>query len=201
MRLLAFLALLLICAAAVWHFGFRVDEPPPFVAKTRAAIGEAGDVGLEKAADYWLAASRERRAANDARRSGIALALAIRVGRLEALRAGAGPVPAPLKRQFAGQFSEATLNDTRWMVAAPASKLGRVLARWPVEEGAVTLGNVIVFKTEAASQNTSLFAHELAHVDQYRALGIGEFARRYAADPEPIEAEARAKSREVMRSL
>jgi hypothetical protein len=47
----------------------------------------------------------------------------------------------------------------------------------------------------------SLFAHEQAHVDQYRALGVGEFARLYAADPEPLDAEARAKSREVMRSL
>lgn len=68
---------------------------------------------------------------------------------------------------------------------------------WPVKEGAVTLGSVIVFKTQGASKNRSLFAHELQHVDQFRKLGIGGFARRYAEDPGSIEAEARATARLV----
>jgi hypothetical protein len=65
----------------------------------------------------------------------------------------------------------------------------------------VTLDDVIVFKTEDASKNRRLFAHELAHVDQYQELGIGEFARRYAADPDPLEKEASRKARRVMRSV
>jgi len=84
---------------------------------------------------------------------------------------------------------------------APHSPTRQTLARRPIKGGAVALGNVIVFKTESGSKNRSLFAHELAHIEQYGELGIREFARRYAADPEPIEQEAQQKSRRVMRSL
>ena len=84
------------------------------------------------------------------------------------------------------------------MVAEPGTRLGRALARWPVSEGAVTLGNVVVFKTDKASRNRRLFAHEIAHVAQYRELGIDEFARRYAADPKPMEDEAWKKAHQVV---
>lgn len=57
------------------------------------------------------------------------------------------------------------LDEARWAIADPANRLGRVLARWPVQQGAVTLGNVIVFKTRSAAKNRRLFAHELVHVD------------------------------------
>lgn len=187
--------------AAAWYFGFGASEPAPFAEKTRSALAEAGTLNLEKAADYWLTESGKRRADNNPQASGAALAVAIRLGRLEALRAGAKPVPDRLKRRFRDHYDEAALDEARWIVAEPGTRLGRILARWPVKEGAVTLGNVIVFKTESASRDRSLFAHELAHVEQYRELGISGFASRYAANPEPIEAEARRKSRRVMRSL
>lgn len=193
-------ALLLVAGGAAWLFASR-DEPAPFVTEAQAAIEKAGDTSLEKAADYWLAASNRERAKDHEARSGTALALAIRFGRLEAIRSGVEPIPAALKRKFRKHYDQAVLEGARWTVAQPGSRLGRVLARWPVKEGAVTLGNVVVFKTERASRNTGLFAHELAHVEQYRDLGVAEFARRYAADPRPIESEARRKSRRVMRSI
>jgi hypothetical protein len=93
------------------------------------------------------------------------------------------------------------LDEARWTVADPDSRLGRVLARWPIQEGAVTLGDVVVFKTRSAAKNRRLFAHELVHVDQYRKLGINAIARRYAADPAPIEEEARTKAARVVRRL
>ena len=195
------LALLLIAAGGAWYFGFRGEERPPVVAKTRAAIAQAGNVGLEKAADYWLSAADQRQAENNPQGSGTALAIAIRLGRLEAIRAGAKPVPDGMKRRFKGHYSEALLDEARWTVAEPDSRLGRVLARWPVKEGAVTLGDVIVFKTRSAARNRRLFAHELVHVDQYRKLGINTFARRYAENPDPIEEEARTKARRVVRML
>lgn len=117
---------------------------------------------------------------------------------MEALRGGTKPVPDRFKRMFRKHYPDEVLDGARWTMAEPGSRLGRVLARWPVQEGAVTLGNVIVFKTENASRNRRLFAHELVHVDQYRKLTA--FAGRYAADPDPIEEEARTKSREVVRS-
>ena len=60
---------------------------------------------------------------------------------------------------------------------------------------------VIVFKARSASASRRLFAHELVYVDQYRKLGINRFARRYADNPQPIEEEARAKARRVVRRL
>ncbi len=204
MRIGLVLSLLLIAGlglTAVLHFAPRDEEAPPVVARKRAALSQASDVTLERAADYWLAAADKQKDGNNIRGSGAALAIAIRLGRAEASRSGAKPVPEKLQRQFGRHYPDAVLREARWLVAEPGSRLGRVLARWPVQEGAVTLGNVIVFKTAAASKNRSLFAHELAHVEQYRELGIGEFARRYAADPAPIEDEARTKSRQVMRTL
>lgn len=204
MRFGSVLALLLLGSiglAGTLHLLSSGEEPTAFVSKTRAAIGQARNVSLEQAADYWLATANKQNSGKDVRGSGAALAVAVQLGRIEALRSGTKPVPDRLKRLFQKHYSQKVLDEARWLVAEPGSRLGRVLARWPVKEGAVTLGNVIVFKTESGSKNRGLFAHELAHVEQYDELGIGQFARRYAADPEPIEEEARKKSRRVMRSL
>ena len=203
MRVAAGLGIALLVAAgaaAALQFGVGVGEPVPVVARTKAAFGDAADVTLEKTADYWLGAA-EKRQAKDVRGSGAALAIAIKLGRLEASRTGTKPVPDRLKRMFRDHYPDEVLDEARWRVAEPGSRLGRVLSRWPVKEGAVTLGNVIVFKTDKAARNHGLFAHELVHVTQYRKLGVDEFARRYAADPEPIEQEARTKARRVVRSL
>lgn len=192
---------LLLLAAALTgvHFAMGADSPLAPITETVSLVSSSDNVTLEDVADYWLT-SGNRGAEDGAHGQGTALALAIRLGRLEALRGDTQPIPTHLKRRFKRHFSEELLDDARWTVAEPGSRIGRILARWPVEEGAVTLGNVIVFKTARASRDKNLFAHELAHVEQYRALGTGEFARRYAADPRPIEAEARAKARRISRS-
>ena len=203
MRAAAALGILLFAAAGAavaLQFGDGMSKPVPLVAKTKAALGEAADVTLEKTADYWLSTMKERQA-GDVRGSGAALAIAIRLGRLEALRTGAKPVPDQLKRRFRDFYPDEVLDGARWTVAEPGSRLGRVLARWPVQEGAVTLGEVIVFKTRSAAGNRRLFAHELVHVDQYRKLGIRGFARLYAADPDQLEEEARSKARKVVPRL
>ena len=196
LRLASGALLLLAGAGAGLHVYLGDESPLPALVETGRVFGKAEDRGFEEVADYWLE-QEGRGGRRDLKGNGTALALAIRIGRAEALRSGAAPVPDALKRRFRTHFPDDVLEGTRWIVAAPNSRLGRILARWPVEEGAVTLGDVIVFKTRAASRNRRLFAHELAHVVQYRRLGIGPFARLYARDPEPIEAEARAKARSV----
>ena len=192
---------MLIAAAggAAWHFGLREEDATALGLRARTAAATAEAVSLEKAADYWLAQAGSEKAGSDFKGSGTALAVAIRLGQAEAARERLRPVPERLKKRFRRHYAEAVLENARWTVAAPGSRLGRALARWPVKEGAVTLGDTIVFKTERASRNEELFAHELAHVEQYRALGISEFAQRYSADPAPIEEEATAKSKRVMR--
>ncbi|MBU2136882.1 MAG: DUF4157 domain-containing protein, partial [Alphaproteobacteria bacterium] len=72
--------------------------------------------------------------------------------------------------------------------------LGSILARWYYEEGAVTLQDVIVFSDAAVARNVWLWAHELAHMEQYRRLGAQGFAARYAADWRALEAEANRRA-------
>lgn len=194
--LTALLFLGLVGAAGYYALALRAPAAP-LVTKTHLVFDDAKRIGLDRAADWWMKAAARQKAGNDIRGSGVALALAIRLGRAEALREGLQPLPAKLRRRFAPHFRRALLDEVRWTVADPGSRLGKALARWPVSEGAVTLGNVVVFKTAKASRDKRLFAHEIAHVSQYQKLGIDEFARRYAADPTPIEEEARAKARRV----
>jgi len=168
---------------------------------SRAWLDEKVTSGLENVAGGWFSGEKGAESGSYDRGRGVALALAIRAGRRQAVADGAEPLPDRLKRAFRGHFSDDMLGEARWIVAAPDTRLGRILARWPVEEGAVTLGHVIVFKTRSASKNRELFAHELEHVRQYEEIGIDEFARRYVVDPEPLEREARKKARRVARSL
>ena len=156
----------------------------------------AAEAVLDDAARYWFA--EDRKHGRPLVGAGPALAAAIRVARAEALRSGVKPVPREIKRALRRHYSAKVLAKARWMVAAPDSGLGRLLARWPVSEGAVTLGEVIVFKSRRASQDRRLFAHELAHVDQYDSLGIDGFAMRYAADRAQMEEQAHAKARQAM---
>ena len=194
-----FLALLLAAGTGVVVLTYSgSDEQPPLVPKTRSTLGKAEHVTLERAADYWLASGEDKKG-QSVLGSGAALALAIRLGRAEAVRSDVKPVPPELKRAFKKHYPDEVLDETRWTVANADSRLGRVLARWPVQEGAVTLGDIIVFKTRSAAKNRRLFAHELVHVDQFRQLGIHGFARRYAENPDPIEREARTKARRVVR--
>ena len=158
------IAALLLVLGGAGYLGFAGDKPSPFVTKARATLGEAGTLNLEEAADYWLAESGKRRAENNAQASGTALAVTIRLGRLEALRGGVKPIPEGLRRRFRDHFEAAVLDEARWTVAEPETRLGRILARWPTKEGALTLGSVVVFKTERASKDRGLFAHELVHV-------------------------------------
>ena len=201
-RLTVLAAILLLAAGtAAWHFGLRPEASEQLITSAGEAVAVASDAGIERTADFWLSETGRQHAANDPAASAPALAAAIRLGRLEAIRSGVQPISAESRRVFREHYPAAVINSARWLVASPNSRLGRVLARWPVEEGAITLGNVIVFKTRSASQSRALLAHELAHIQQYHTLGIDGFARRYAVRPEQVEAEAWQISRDVMQKL
>lgn len=165
---------------------------------TQRAGARAVNTALDEAAAYWFARDRNGRASLAG--SGPALAAAIRLGRAEALRSRPKPLPADLKRALRPHYSKGVLDRARFVVAAPDSRLGRLLARWPVQNGAVTLGEVIVFKTARGPASKRLVAHELVHVDQYSRLGIDRFAHRYAANRTALEKEATDKASRIMRA-
>jgi len=58
---------------------------------------------------------------------------------------------------------------------------------------AVTLIDVVVFRDQAGAADPSLWAHELAHVDQYRRWGVISFAVRYTRNTNQVEDEAYEK--------
>ena len=117
------------------------------------------------------------------------LARAIRDGAAEAERAGLAPVPAAIRAALAGEVPDAVLQQVRWGVAVEGTPAMRLLFA-SGRVAAVTLGRTILFQDAAAAADPALWAHELAHVMQYEALGIDGFARAYVADARAMEAEA-----------
>lgn len=195
-RLLAIPLSLLLVAPSAAASPIRSDKLAEFGRRTQALGSRAADAILDQAAGFWFAPDKKE--GRPLAGSGPALAAAIRLARAEALRSGVRPLPRHLKQELRRHYTSKVLNTARWMVAPPRSRLGRLLARWPVREGAVTLGEVIVFKSSRAASDPRLVAHELAHVDQYRRLGIDGFANSYAANRAKMEEEARAKARQAV---
>jgi hypothetical protein len=172
-----------------------------------ACSGEPNAVHLRPPAE-WRASLEQtaRRAAGEARGvseevlrrspaiTGPALAQAIRFSRAQALTQAPEPMPDPIRTALAPYFSDDILEGARWTTAGHDLGLGSILARWYYEEGAVTLQDVIVFSDAAVARNVWLWAHELAHMEQYRRLGTQGFAARYAADWRALEAEANRRA-------
>jgi hypothetical protein len=122
--------------------------------------------------------------------AGAALAASIRYSRNQALRAGASPIPPDVRRELAPYFEPELLEKVRWNTAGRRLSLGTVLAGWFYREGAVTLGDTIVFSNQAAAGKRLLWAHELTHVEQYDELGIDGFALLYTTEWADLEKRA-----------
>ncbi len=172
-----------------------------------ACSGEAAELRLQPPKGWREAVRAESRlAAEQARRASEALlrrspaavapplAAGIRFSRSQALREDVRRPPPEVREALAPYFEPAVLDSTRWSLAGHDLGAGTLLARWYYEEGAVTLRDVIVFSDAEVARNIWLWAHELAHVEQYRRYGIDGFARRYAADWRALEAEANARA-------
>ena len=150
------------------------------------------------------------RAEDSARRGGVAagsaaggaaLAAAIRSSRTQALAGETLPVPGAIRAMLTPCFPTLDLRQVRWKRAARGLTLGSVLARWYLEEGAVALGDVIVFTNHTTAANPQLWAHELTHVLQYQELGIDGFARAYTFGSSEMERQASDNARHVMRAV
>ena len=172
-----------------------------------ACSGETREIHL-RPPEGWRDAVRaeSRAAAAQARRASEALlrrspaavapplAAGIRFSRAQALREDVRRMPPEVRKALEPYFQPEVLDSTRWSLAGHDFGVGTLLARWYYEEGAVTLRDVIVFSDAQVAKNVWLWAHELAHVEQYRRYGIDGFARRYAADWRSLEAEANARA-------
>lgn len=130
-----------------------------------------------------------------------AIAASVRYSRAEALNSGVEPPPADIRRELAPYFGDELLDEVRWTLAGNRVSLGSVLASWYFDEAAVTLRDVLVFSSHQASRNLWLWAHELAHVEQYRRWGVHGFCTRYAADWVGIERAASRRADQVIADI
>ncbi|WP_439533500.1 eCIS core domain-containing protein [Polymorphobacter sp.] len=129
------------------------------------------------------------------------LASAIRASTREVMREGSRPVPHKMIDHLTRHYGHTIVERVRWTVRGQRAELGSLLTAWVLEEGAVTLDHVIVFDNADLADNLWLWAHELAHVEQYRRLGIDGFAAAYLADWQGMEAEATARADKVVAAI
>ncbi|GGI69672.1 hypothetical protein GCM10007973_03420 [Polymorphobacter multimanifer] len=183
----------------VWPDG-GLDEaqlrPPPGVPAALVAAGMSGRdavLSLRPQRDAMLERSQLVT-------SGV-LAGAIRASSAEAMRAGARPIPDAMAEQLTPHYGHQLVTGVHWTVRGQRLELGSLLTAWVLEEGAVTLGKVVVFDHEGLTDNLWLWAHELAHVEQYRRLGVDGFARAYLADWTAMEAEATVRGNAVVAAV
>lgn len=145
-------------------------------------------LGLILAVTVLVAIAPARRAVRDA---GVGVAAAALGGWIERarVRLDAGAVtgaPASIAGQLCHHAPPGLLGRVRyrigwdrsaWLSAALFERYGQ----------AMTLGDLIVFRDAAVAANPVVWAHELAHVQQYAAWGIDGFARRYVSDARAVE--------------
>ena len=193
MRLTTALAGALILSACSGELNEAQLRPPP---EWRRHI--AGSVAtIERQAESAVHAAQRSVGATSSRVSASALAGAIRFSRDQALQADLRPIPPKVRQALAPYFEAALLEKVQWTLAGRRISLGSFLAGWYYDEGAVTLVDVVVWSDEDLTQNIWLWAHELAHVEQYQRLGVDRFSLQYLANWQGLEAAASQRAYSV----
>jgi hypothetical protein len=122
--------------------------------------------------------------------------------RQAALRAGTEPLPLMIRAQLAPFYDAVLLDEVRFRVGITAEMDAATLMLQNPDVQAVTLVDVVVFRSdEAAEHDVALWAHELWHVQQYRDWGSDGFAQRYTRDFQSVEGPAYEMQARVRRTL
>lgn len=129
--------------------------------------------------------------------SGPVLAAAIRFSRWKGRQQGSRPVPERISAALGPHFPPGMLGQVRWVSLDRELRGIRLDEGCIGVEGAMTLGDTIVFSSAQAATSVELWAHELTHVEQYSRLGLDRFARAYAADRSRLEREAESNGARV----
>ncbi len=120
-----------------------------------------------------------------------ALAHMIEDARQQAIAGGVRPVPQGIYRSLLGYFPAALLQKVRFAGGGARALTLPALAFGYGDAVALTLGDVVLFKSERLAQSDlKIWAHELTHVMQYQRWGIAGFADRYVRDSAAVEQEA-----------
>jgi hypothetical protein len=123
--------------------------------------------------------------------AGSALARLIDEARQQAISDGVKPIPVAVYRSLLGYFPAALLQRCRFATGNSRALTLPALAFSYGDATALTLGDVVLFKSERSAQaDLKVWAHELTHVMQYQRWGIDGFAERYVRDNMAVEQEA-----------
>lgn len=137
------------------------------------------------------APAKEQTNADLLEESGTLLARLIGDARQQAIAQGVRPMPVWIRHRLLGYFPASLLDRARYRAGTtnPFSLPG--LAFGYGDATAMTLGEVVLFKTEATAQtDVKTWAHELTHVMQYHRWGLEGFADRYVRETAKVEQEA-----------
>ncbi|WP_397452847.1 DUF4157 domain-containing protein [Pseudomonas sp. NA-150] len=130
-----------------------------------------------------------------------ALALWLSQSHAEAAMAGTQPIPAEIREQLLRWYGPEVLDAARYKVGDNGELSAANAMLQNPDIGAVTLIDIIVFRTDETAHDVALWAHELKHVQQYQQWGVDGFAQRYVQDFNQVEAPAYAVQAEVGRVL
>lgn len=120
-----------------------------------------------------------------------ALALWLSQSRVEAATSGTQPIPNDIREQLLRWYPPSVLDAALYKVGDNGELSAASAMMQNPDIGAVTLIDIIVFRTaDAAEKNVALWAHELKHVQQYQEWGVDGFAQRYTQDFNGVEAPA-----------
>jgi hypothetical protein len=121
---------------------------------------------------------------------GLALAAAIRNGEAQA-RNGAQSIPMQMFQELSGFFDPGFLQSVLFnSFESSQISLQSAMMIFNNHVGAITLNDVIVFRTNADTIAAELWSHELTHVLQYRYMGIDTFANVYTTNSWILENQA-----------
>jgi hypothetical protein len=178
----------------------EVLRPPPEVSRALDVLGERAVQSSRK-----LATQAQRESGRLVKRSasvtGPVLAQAILHGEAQASRAGPRPIPEPIAKLLAPHFKADLMKSVGWTIGTGRIDLGTLLTEQYMHEGAVTLNRQVVFSSERLTRNVWIWAHELAHVEQYRRMGVNRFAAAYITDWQAIEREATDRANKVTAAI
>ncbi len=122
--------------------------------------------------------------------AGGGLAFAIRQAKEQA-RPNCGPIPPQVTATLSAFFPPALFPSVCWAVVGNGSTLDS-FAIHDAGMAAITLEDVVIFRSQQDGYDSILWSHELTHVLQYRRLGVEAFAAIYASPGfDALEQEAR----------
>jgi hypothetical protein len=112
--------------------------------------------------------------------------------RNDAVSAGVSPIPFHIYQRLRNYYSDDLLQRVYYRVGRGNELSLPNLAFGLYHRDAIALYDVIVFRRGYDAENDDeLWAHEVAHIDQYMRWGLQKFSIRYLRSWNSVEAEAR----------